>query len=362
MQNWAQSNSFLLFLYKLPISFYVALFTSFFFSLIIIKTIKSHQIFTLDSPDGVQKIHVAPTPRIGGLAVFFAVICAYFSEQSERILILGPIILAGLSAFIFGLIEDITKKVSISIRFFATTLSGVIGWSITGISLTHIGVPFLAPLFDQIFFSVIFTTLAVGGLANAINIIDGLNGLASSMMIIALVCISAIANSVGDMNLAIASLTVGAAIFGFFIVNWPWGKIFMGDGGSYFGGFALAWSCVLLVERNPLVSPFTGLLLCVYPFTETVFSIIRRSLKTKEFTKPDALHLHSLIYMRYFATKHMRVGENSITGILIGTLSIPPAVCAYCFSQNNLLCFLSVIFFISAYLAVYSRVVRFRWF
>ena len=352
----------LYFFYKLPISFYVALIVSFFTCLLIVKTKKLHRFITSDITEGIQKVHRQPTPRIGGLGIFVAVVCAYYSEDTFRSDILGPLILAGFSAFVFGFTEDLTKQVHVLTRLLATILAGVVGWTVTGISLTHIGIPILDPLFKNQGFSVLFSAIAIGGIANAINIIDGLNGLASSMMIIALISIAAIAHSAGDVSLSIASLTISAAILGFFLINWPWGKIFLGDGGSYFCGFALAWSCVLLVERNPSISPFAGLLVCVYPFTEVLFSIYRRKQRSHNPTGPDIHHLHSLIFRRYLSTAKFRVRDNSIAGMIVGVLSLPPAISAFYFRESHIFCPILVLFFIFNYLALYRRIVKFRWF
>jgi UDP-N-acetylmuramyl pentapeptide phosphotransferase/UDP-N-acetylglucosamine-1-phosphate transferase len=348
-------------LYKLPLSFYVAFCISFLTCLLIVKTKRWHRLISSDSSDGVQKIHHKLTPRIGGFGIFVAVVCAYCSENGGRSNILGPLILAGLTAFIFGLAEDLTKQVNVLSRLLATILAGVAGWAITGISLSHVGIPLLDPLLKNQGASVLFTAIAIGGIANAINMIDGLNGLASSMMIIALVAIATIAHSVGDISLAVASLTVAAAIFGFFLLNWPWGNLFLGDGGSYFCGFALAWSCVLLVERNPSISPFAGLLVCIYPFTEVLFSVYRRKIRAHNPTGPDLQHLHSLIYRRYLYTVKLQVSENSIAGLIVGALSIPPCVCAFYFRESTFSCFISVMLFILSYLALYLRIINFRW-
>jgi UDP-N-acetylmuramyl pentapeptide phosphotransferase/UDP-N-acetylglucosamine-1-phosphate transferase len=347
--------------YKLPLSFYVALCVSFLICLLIVKTKRWHQFLSSDSFEGVQKIHHKVTPRIGGLGIFIAVVCAYFFENSSRADILGPLILAGLTAFLFGFVEDLTNKVNVLTRLLATILAGVVGWAITGVSLSHIGISLLDSLLKNQVVSVLFTAIAIGGISNAINIIDGLNGLASSMMVVALVTIATIAHSVGDLNLAIASLTVAAAIFGFFLLNWPWGNLFLGDGGSYFGGFALAWSCVLLVERNPSISPFAGLLVCIYPFSEVIFSVYRRKKRTHNPAGPDLQHLHSLIFRRYLSTNKFQVSENSIAGLIVGALSIPPCVCAFYFRESTFCCFISVIFFVLSYLALYLRIIKFRW-
>jgi UDP-N-acetylmuramyl pentapeptide phosphotransferase/UDP-N-acetylglucosamine-1-phosphate transferase len=352
-------------LYQLPTSFYVALTVSFLTCLLIVKTENWHKLFTLDSSEGVQKLHQNPAPRIGGLGILFAVVCSYFFEKTDCSAILESLILAGLSPFIVGFAEDITKRVNITTRLLATILAGIVGWAITGISLRRVGIYLIDPFFKNQIFSVLFTAHAIGGVVNAINMIDGLNGLASSMIIIALGSISAIAYSVGDVNLAFACLTVSAAVFGFFLVNWPWGKIFLGDSGSYFGGFALAWSCVLLIERNPSVSPFAGLLVCIYPFIETVFSIYRRKARMRSPTGPDVQHLHSLIYRRYrhhLFLNQLRIRENSTAGLIVGMLSFPPALCAFYFRESNFLCFVSVIFFSISYLALYKRIIKFKWF
>ena len=349
-------------IYKLPMSFYVAFCVSFLTCLLIVKTKRWHRFVTADSSEGAQKVHHQLTPRIGGLAIFIAVVCAYFFENSARSDILGPLILAGLTAFIFGFAEDLTKQVNVLTRLLATILAGVVGWAVTGISLSHVGVPLLDPVFKNQGVSILFTAVAIGGIANAINMIDGLNGLASSMMVIALVAIATIAHSVGDVSLAVASLTISEAIFGFFLLNWPWGNLFLGDGGSYFCGFALAWSCVLLVERNLSISPFAGLLVCIYPFTEVFFSVYRRKIRTHSTTGPDLQHLHSLIYRRYLATSKLQVSENSIAGLVVGALSIPPCVCAFYFRESTFGCFIFAMFFVLSYLALYLRIIKFRWF
>ena len=347
--------------YKLPLSFYVAFCVSFLTSLLIVKTMRWHRLITSDSSEGVQKIHYKLTPRIGGLAIFIAIGCAYFSEKSARADILGPLILAGLTAFIFGFAEDLTKQVSVLTRLLATIIAGILGWAITGVSLSHVGFPLLDLLLKNQGVSLLFTAVAIGGIANAINMIDGLNGLASSMMVIAFVAIAMIAHAVGDISLAVASLTVSAAIFGFFLLNWPWGKLFLGDGGSYFCGFALAWSCVLLVERNQSISPFAGLLVCIYPFTEALFSVYRRKIRAHNPTGPDLQHLHSLIYRRYLSTNKLQVSENSIAGLMVGALSIPPCVCAFYFRESTFACFICVKLFVLSYLALYLRIINFRW-
>jgi UDP-N-acetylmuramyl pentapeptide phosphotransferase/UDP-N-acetylglucosamine-1-phosphate transferase len=137
----------------------------------------------------------------------------------------------------------------------------------------------------------------------------------------------------------------------------------LGDGGSYFCGFALAWSTVLLVERNQSVSPVSGLLICIYPFTEVIFSIYRRKMRARNAaTGPDAQHLHSLIYRRFTPKNIKNNYANSLAGLTVGMLSLPPAFCAFFFHKNDILCLIAVLFFIIAYIIFYRRVINFKWF
>jgi len=244
----------------IPASAYAAFVASLLVAIMLVLTKNMHGRYSMDETTGIQKAHKNPTPRIGGIAIVVGVMAAWTVAKPERQAILGPLLLAGLPAFAFGLAEDLTKQVSVMARLLATMSSGVLGWWITGVSITSVDVPWLDPLLGIGLVSVLFTAFAIGGVANAINIIDGFNGLASGFVLLALVGIAGLAYGQQDFSLALASLAVAAAVFGFWLVNWPWGKIFLGDGGSYFGGFALAWACVMLIERNPAITAFAALL------------------------------------------------------------------------------------------------------
>jgi UDP-N-acetylmuramyl pentapeptide phosphotransferase/UDP-N-acetylglucosamine-1-phosphate transferase len=195
--------------------------------------------------------------------------------------------------------EDITKRVGVTQRLLATMASGVLAWWITDYSLSRVDVWGVDWLLRYTLVSVVFTAFAVGGVANSINIIDGFNGLASTMSSLAFIGFAMIAWQVGDHALMGASIVLAACVWGFFWVNWPLGKIFLGDGGSYFIGFALAWVSVLLIERNPGVSAFAPLVICAHPITEVLFSIYRRYYKESHPGHPDRLHFHSLVKQRY---------------------------------------------------------------
>jgi UDP-N-acetylmuramyl pentapeptide phosphotransferase/UDP-N-acetylglucosamine-1-phosphate transferase len=148
-------------------------------------------------------------------------------------------------------------------------------------------------------FAIALTVLVVTGVSNAINIIDGFNGLASMCVLMMVASIAYVAFQVGDSFVVTAALITIGAVLGFFVWNFPAGLIFLGDGGAYLIGFLLAELSVLLLVRNAGVSPMFPLLLCAYPIFETIFTMYRRKfVRGVPTAAPDGIHLHTLIHRR----------------------------------------------------------------
>lgn len=339
-------------------------------SLLLVLTKDWHGKFTIDSTLGVQKFHTAPTPRIGGVAIALGVIVGYALSSrdpaaGEKRAILASIILAGVPAFVFGLLEDLTKTVSVRARLLATMASGVLGWGITGVSISHVNISQIDWLLSFTVISVVFTAFAVGGVANAINIIDGFNGLAAGTVLIMLTAFGVIARSVNDIPLAFACLVIAGAVFGFFCMNWPKGKIFLGDGGAYFVGFAIAWIAVLLPHRNSSISPWASLLVCAYPIVEVIFSFLRKAKRIGHNPgQPDKVHLHMLVYSRlskkYFPGYSQPL-MNGLTSPFMWLIALAPATAAMFFFKNDSYCIALFILFYVAYCLLYRRLVLFKW-
>jgi UDP-N-acetylmuramyl pentapeptide phosphotransferase/UDP-N-acetylglucosamine-1-phosphate transferase len=338
--------------------------STFVLCILLVATKRWHGALTIDHIDGVQKFHTAPTPRVGGVPIVLGLVVAWGKAPVDVKEMLTPILIAGMPAFLFGVAEDITKRVGVMQRLLATMASGLLVWWITGYSLSRVDIWGVDWLMQFTFVAVVFTAFAVSGVANSINIIDGFNGLASMMSTLAFMGYAMIAWQVGDMTLAGVSSVLAACVWGFFWVNWPFGKIFLGDGGSYFIGFSLAWVAVLLIERNPSVTAFSVLLVCVHPVTEVLFSIFRRRIKQLHPGHPDRLHFHSLVkqrYVRRWFGGYSNAVRNSITGALVGLMTLTAILLAY-LVQNSLLG--SLIAFVGlglGYVAIYARMVRFRW-
>jgi len=249
---------------------------------------------------GPQKYHTQPTPRVGGLAVMAGLLVAggvMLLDNAPNDGEFGLLLLAGIPAFLGGLVEDLTKQVGVLKRLLLTMLSGaVVAW-LLGAVLNRLDIPGVDQALQWLPFAVVFTSFAIGGVANAVNIIDGYNGLAGGVAVIVLGALAYVAALVGDSLVFSTALALVGTLLGFLVWNWPRGKIFLGDGGAYLLGFLLAALSVLLVARNPEVSPWFPMLLLTYPVFETIFSIYRRRFKQRLSPgAPDNKHLHQLIH------------------------------------------------------------------
>ena len=333
-------------------------------ALLLVFTQHWHGHLSMDSTVGVQKFHTQPTPRIGGIAIATGVLTGYALSQPLCKSLLWPLLLASIPALGFGLLEDLTKSVSVRTRLLATMASGVLGWAITGFSITNADVPGLNYLLTFTALSVAFTAFAVGGVANAINIIDGFNGLAAGTVVIILSSLGVMATAVGDANLALVCLILAGAVIGFGMVNWPLGKIFLGDGGAYFVGFAIAWVAVLMLARHPEISAWAPMLVCGYPILEVLFSIVRRSRRGLSAGDADRLHLHSLVnrrLVRRLLPQASNLGRNSATGVIMWVAATLPAVIAVSWPTHSHLLVLAYVVCAMLYSAVYARLTQFRW-
>ncbi len=335
--------------------------TAFVLSVLVVLTTRWHGFLSLDESTGVQKVHGHPTPRVGGLPMVLGLVAAIAVAPGDLRDKLWPWLVAGSPAFAFGLAEDLTKRVGVLARLLATMASGVLAWAITGYALTSVNVWGLDWLLQFTAVAVVLTAFAVGGMANAINIIDGLNGLASSMVLWALLGIATLAATLGDTVLASTCLLLAACVLGFFVVNWPLGKLFLGDGGSYFLGFALAWACVLLVERHAQVSAFAALLLCIHPITEVLYSVYRRQVRHQHPGHPDRLHFHSLVkrrIMQRLLPHSSKTVRNSVGGLLVGSMSLLPAVLVQWIYSSTVASLAAVLVLGLGYVWLYQRMVR----
>ena len=269
-------------------------------TLIIVRTVPLHARFTADAHDGPQKIHQNITPRIGGVAMFVSMMIVGLLGMIDAHPISVAAIGAAIPVFLGGLLEDVTGRVSPRIRLLLAIISGACFVYLSDFTITRVS---FAPMDALLAVPVIaagFTIFAITLFANAVNIIDGLNGLSIGTTLLIAGAIAGVAGSVGDTQLMTISMVFAACVLGVGLFNFPKGKIFVGDGGAYFMGAFVAFLLIMLPERNDTVSPFVSLLLVIYPSYEMVRSTIRRLITSDaKALQPDQKHLHSLVYRHY---------------------------------------------------------------
>ncbi len=342
-------------LISLVISFLVSLIIS----IVIVKlSNKVKKLITDHIHSGIQKFHKTPTPRIGGVAIFIGVFITLAIRDFTNYI---PLILASFLAFFSGLFEDLTRKLNPKMRIILTSLGAIIAFLLAGVSIVRVDVLYVDEIFRIGIISLIFTVIAIVGLTNAINIIDGFNGLASMVSISILLAISYVAFKVGDSFVLVYSLVLIGAILGFFILNYPYGLIFLGDGGAYFIGFSIAVMSILLVKKHPEVSAWFAVLVNIYPVYETLFSIYRKKfLRKRSPTSPDGLHLHMLFY-KIIVKKLLGIKNpiyrNPATSPLIWVINMIGVISAILFWNNTILCILFILVFIIFYTVVYWQVI-----
>lgn len=316
-----------------------------------------------------QKVHVAPVPRIGGLAVVLGLLAwlGWHAWMGAPPALPALLLVCAAPAFLAGFVQDCTEAVTPRGRLVATGLSAMLAFYFVDASLRHTTIPGLDWIVGFSLGSLILTVFAVAGVANAINIIDGLNGLASMCAMLMLAAIGYVAFQVDDQLIGYMALAGIGAVLGFFLWNYPSGLIFLGDGGAYFLGFLVAELGILLIGRNSEVSPLFPLLVCFYPAFETLFSIYRRwILRQKPAHMPDGIHLHSLLYRRVMG---WAVGDRSAKALTRRNARTSPVLWALCMVSilpavllwNNTAALAAVLVaFAAGYLALYWRIVRFR--
>ena len=320
-------------------------------TVMIITTARSHMRFSVDNLDGPQKVHKGHIPRIGGTSVFISFAAIGFWLHLNGSPSYGALIFAAIPAFLIGFIEDLTKKVSPTVRLLIALFSGLVFVVLTDVTLRYTSVPLLDTYFKNDAVAIFVTVLAIATMVNAINITDGLNGLSLGTSALIALSFAFIAHQLGDTLIFTTSLMLVAAIAGLFIFNFPLGRVFLGDGGAYFIGATLAMLAIMLSENNAAISPFACLLLILYPLYELLRSFTRRAAsKSKKVMMPDHDHFHSIAYQNISAKGSPLPFNNNASASTL-TLGLPAFCClsACCFYNNPMMLMICCGLFIIIY-------------
>lgn len=253
-----------------------------------------------------RKVHKFPIPRLGGLAIYLSffislVLCIYFNptinflNPSTGIMLLVSLTLV----LILGIWDDI-KQISPGKKLIGQWLAATIVY-LAGFRISAITSPFDLELMNLGIFDYPATILWIVGITNAFNLIDGLDGLASGIALIASLTIFSLSLMREDLTSAFLSLLLVGATLGFLRYNFNKARIFLGDSGSLFIGFALAiLSMMSATKGSTAFSILIPILTLGLPIMDTLLSMVRRSMRSmvsdNEASKPFAKKLVSIFY------------------------------------------------------------------
>jgi UDP-N-acetylmuramyl pentapeptide phosphotransferase/UDP-N-acetylglucosamine-1-phosphate transferase len=253
--------------------------------------------------------------------------------------------------FVVGMIEDLIAGVSARVRFLASLGAGLCFCLFTGYAITDVKLEVLAVVLAVTFLSVGLTALAVASLSNAINMIDGLNGLAAGTLIILLAAVAFVGYAITDALTAFMALAILASVAGFAVWNYPFGRVFLSDGGAYFLGALLAGIVIIIAERNAAVSPFFSLFIVIYPFYELVRSTLHRMMTrgARPFA-PDNKHLHSLVFKAVAVHTDMSTtAQNAVSSAIMLLFPLITAVLAVKWFDDRGLLIIGILGFVGVY-------------
>ncbi len=319
-----------------------------------------------------QKNHISLTPRIGGAGIFFGIltsifICHKLNYPFPDLVI--KMIICSIPIFFAGLAEDITGEISATIRLAFAAFSAFLINKFLNVNIGYIDFYWVDVLLSIKVLASIFTIFCIVGLVNAYNIIDGFNGLSSLHGIFSLLLITYLSLIFGELDLFYISVLFASGTLGFLIWNYPSGKIFLGDCGSYLLGFWIATLTILLISRHPTISPWLAITLNIYPVVETLFTIYRRVLlSNKSPLKPDGMHFHSILYRRilklntYHITKNNFVydPQNPTTSFLIFILSMLGMIPGIIWPESTPMLIICLLAYTAIFLFLYMKIIRFN--
>jgi UDP-GlcNAc:undecaprenyl-phosphate/decaprenyl-phosphate GlcNAc-1-phosphate transferase len=333
----------------------LCLFLIFFITSFFWKKIFSY--FSLKTYQSKQRLHQKEVPRIAGMIIYiFLSIVALFSIKSHY---LNVILISVLPIIFVSVKEDIFQNTRPKIRLMMMALSAGLFIYLLPTKLPEIDFPILTQILAFGFTKEIFFIFSILVIVNGNNFIDGVNGNLAFSNMIQLISVTLLAFIVGDNKIIQLTciLLIPLIVFAFF--NFPFGKIFCGDTGAYFYGFAVSASIIYLFGKYDQLLSWNAVLILIYPAIELLFSLIRKKLfENKSPFAADAKHLHSLIY-RYMNKGNLE-SNNSVVTILLMPFSLAPLLTYLFYEEISVILYIIFLLFflyIIAYLFLLNKLI-----
>lgn len=248
----------------------------------------------VDKPNA-RRVNVKPMPTMGGLAIFLAFNFSTFVLLREQFPTheLFSVFLAECIIILTGIIDDI-RELSPKAKLAGILAAALVIYFLAGIRMNEVTLPIIGS-FQLGWWSLPITIIWIIAITNAVNLIDGLDGLATGVSIIALFTMGVMAYfflNMTNVYVAIWIFALVAALVGFLPHNFHPASIFLGDTGSLFIGFMMAVFSLKGLKNVTFITLLMPVVIMGVPITDTVYAILRRLLNKKPIMQADKHHLH----------------------------------------------------------------------
>ena len=304
-----------------------------------------------------QTFHTEPTSRLGGISIFLSLFIVTFviDFNLTEYDLLRTSILCAIPAFLVGLLDDLRIQIIPFYRLLLILLTPLALFFFASVEVRDVEISLINELLKSDIAALVFIIISIGAMINGFNMIDGFNGLALSYSF-GVICSVIVTNFLFvDINLMTYAIALFFSILGVFILNFPFGKIFIGDSGAYILGALIPVGLIQFYSLNNL-SPWYVLTLLMYPTTEVLFSFIRKIYQKKSPLKPDEEHLHMLIFKRISGIKSFtsEALKHSLVSIIIVSINLPNFILASTNPKDGSILILASINFLIIYLVIYG--------
>lgn len=308
----------------------------------------------MDKPNE-RKIHSHPIPRLGGAAIWICfilsflslIILSYYPHRS----LLSGLLLGSSLMFLLGLVDDIyglNAKFKFTIQL---TIASIVFF--LGVKISSVYIPFFGLLDIHPVLSYLTTIAWIVGISNAVNFIDGVDGLAGSVITVSSVTLGLIAAVLvpSDVVSSLIAFILAGSMLGFLTYNFHPAKIFMGDSGALFAGFLLATLSIMYQMKTADIKMYVPLLILAVPILDITFSSVRRIIKGISPFVADAGHIHHKLLKLGFS-------QNKAVLILVIFSIIMGGIATYIASSDTTKYFLYAVI-LSAVMIILNRHAKF---
>lgn len=237
-----------------------------------------------------RKVHSAPMPKTGGISMAIAVLIPVLLWKNTEPFILS-VLFGAVIIVSFGLMDDI-RDLGYRTKFTGQILAALIVILFGGLRITRLGALMPEGAVLSAWISIPLTLLVMVGVTNAINLSDGLDGLAGGITLLTFICIGYMADGADNVRVALLSAAMAGGLFGFLRFNTHPATVFMGDAGSQFLGFMAVTLSLSLTQGNPAISPMVPLLLLGFPVLDTLTVMMERAASGRSPFVADKNHFH----------------------------------------------------------------------